>query len=74
VRDSGPGVSAENIERLFEAFYTTKPEGMGMGLAICRSIVEEHGGEVWVTQNVPRGAVFHVSLPNLEDLLPCGQG
>jgi signal transduction histidine kinase len=63
VRDSGPGLSAGSLERLFDAFYTTKPQGMGMGLAISRSIVEAHGGRLWATPNVPRGAVFQFTLP-----------
>jgi PAS domain S-box-containing protein len=63
VRDSGPGLDPQSEARLFEAFYTTKPEGMGMGLAICRSIVEEHGGRLWASANEPRGAVFQLTLP-----------
>jgi signal transduction histidine kinase len=63
VRDSGPGLNAESLERLFDPFYTTKPSGMGMGLSICRSIVEAHGGRIWATANVPQGASFHFSLP-----------
>ena len=63
VSDSGPGLDPASLERLFEAFYTTKPSGMGMGLSICRSIIEAHGGRVWATANVPRGATFHVALP-----------
>ncbi len=63
VRDSGPGLNAESLERLFDPFYTTKPSGMGMGLSICRSIVEVHGGRIWATANVPQGASFHFSLP-----------
>jgi C4-dicarboxylate-specific signal transduction histidine kinase len=63
VRDSGPGLDPTSEARLFEAFYTTKPEGMGMGLAICRSIVEEHGGRLWASANEPRGAVFQLTLP-----------
>jgi len=63
VRDSGPGLSAGSLDRLFDAFYTTKPQGMGMGLAISRSIVEAHGGRLWATANVPRGAVFQFTLP-----------
>jgi PAS domain S-box-containing protein len=63
VRDSGPGLDPDSVDRAFEAFYTTKPEGMGMGLAICRSIVEEHGGRLWASANEPRGAVFQLMLP-----------
>ena len=63
VRDSGPGLAPASLERLFEAFYTTKPTGMGMGLAICRSIIEAQGGRLWATANVPRGAIFQFTLP-----------
>src|SRR6267378_5554252 len=63
VRDSGPGLDAVNIDRLFDSFYTTKPNGMGMGLAISRSIVEAHGGRLWATPNEPHGAVFCFTLP-----------
>ena len=63
VRDSGPGVDPDHVDRLFEAFYTTKEEGIGMGLSISRSIIEAHGGQLWVTPNVPYGAVFRFSLP-----------
>jgi PAS domain S-box-containing protein len=63
VRDSGPGLDAEGLSRLFDAFYTTKRDGMGMGLSICRSIIEAHGGRIWATANVPRGAAFHFTLP-----------
>ena len=67
VRDSGPGLDPENVERLFEAFYTTKSSGMGMGLSICRSIVDAHGGQVWASANKPRGAVFQFTLPSAQD-------
>jgi PAS domain S-box-containing protein len=63
VRDSGPGLDPEGLGRLFDAFYTTKPGGMGMGLSICRSILEAHGGRIWATANVPQGAVFQFTLP-----------
>ena len=63
VRDSGPGPGVENLERLFQPFYTTKPDGMGMGLSICRKIIEDHGGRLWASANVPRGAVFQFTLP-----------
>jgi signal transduction histidine kinase len=61
--DSGPGLNPANLEQLFDAFYTTKSSGMGMGLSICRSIVEAHGGRIWAGANEPRGAVFQFSLP-----------
>ncbi|HXJ34602.1 MAG TPA: GAF domain-containing protein [Candidatus Eisenbacteria bacterium] len=63
VADSGPGLSPSIRDRLFKAFQTTKPQGMGMGLAISLSIVESHGGRLWATANDPRGAVFHLTLP-----------
>jgi signal transduction histidine kinase len=62
VRDSGPGLAPESVERLFESFYTTKPGGLGMGLSICRSIIEAHGGRLWASANEPRGAVFQFML------------
>jgi signal transduction histidine kinase len=63
VRDTGPGLSPESLSRLFEPFYTTKPEGMGMGLSICRSIVEAHGGRLWAIPCEPRGALFQFTIP-----------
>ena len=63
VRDSGPGLDPTDMERVFTAFYTTKPKGMGMGLAICRSMVEAHGGRMWASANEPGGAVFQFTLP-----------
>ncbi len=63
VRDSGPGPSLDSLDRLFDAFYTTKPSGMGMGLSICRSIVEAHGGRIWASRDVGPGATFQFTLP-----------
>ena len=63
VRDSGPGLDPKDFNQLFEAFYTTKPQGLGIGLTISRTIVEAHGGRLWAKPNEPRGAVFHLSLP-----------
>lgn len=63
VRDSGPGLDPEGLDHLFEAFYTTKPDGIGMELAISRSIIEAHGGRLWATPKVPQGAVFQFRLP-----------
>jgi PAS domain S-box-containing protein len=67
LRDSGPGLDPKNVDYLFDAFYTTKAQGMGMGLAICRSIIEAHGGRMWAGANEPRGAVFQFTLPLEED-------
>ena len=63
VRDSGPGIDPSHLERVFDAFYTTKSSGMGMGLSICRSIVDAHGGRLWAEANEPRGAIFQFNLP-----------
>jgi PAS domain S-box-containing protein len=63
VRDSGPGLAPATVERLFEAFYTTKPSGLGLGLSICRSIIEAHNGRLWASANLPRGASFQFALP-----------
>jgi signal transduction histidine kinase len=63
VQDSGSGLQSEGIERLFDAFYTTKNQGLGMGLAISRSIIQAHGGRLWAKPNAPRGAVFQFTLP-----------
>ena len=63
VQDSGPGLNPESFERLFDSFYTTKPGGMGMGLSICRSIVEAHGGRIWATPNAGPGITVQFTLP-----------
>jgi C4-dicarboxylate-specific signal transduction histidine kinase len=63
VADAGPGLAAEALEQVFAAFYTTKPSGLGLGLSICRSIVEAHDGRLWASANEPRGAVFQFTLP-----------
>jgi PAS domain S-box-containing protein len=66
VRDSGPGLPPVEVKRVFDPFYTTKEHGLGMGLSICRSIVEAHGGRLWASANAPRGAVFQFVLPGGE--------
>jgi PAS domain S-box-containing protein len=66
VRDSGPGIDPKHLERVFEALYTTKSSGMGMGLSICRSIINAHAGRLWADGNEPRGAVFQFTLPSAE--------
>ena len=63
VRDSGRSASPGSLARVFEPFYTTKPQGMGIGLSICRAVIEEHEGRIWATPNGSRGACFHFSLP-----------
>jgi signal transduction histidine kinase len=68
VRDSGPGIDPKHLDLVFKPFHTTKPSGMGMGLSICRSIIDAHGGRLSVHANKPRGAVFQFTLPaHLED-------
>ena len=63
VRDSGPGIDPDHLERVFNSFYTTKPSGIGLGLSICRSIIDAHGGRLWAAANEPRGAAFQFTLP-----------
>lgn len=67
VADTGVGVESANREKIFDAFFTTKPEGLGMGLSICRSIVEAHGGRLWVAPNPGRGSIFSFVVPLLSD-------
>ncbi|MGF6297954.1 PAS domain S-box protein, partial [Paraburkholderia sp. WC7.3d] len=69
VLDSGPGFAADSAEHVFAPFYTTKSAGLGMGLSICRSIIEAHGGRLWASANVPRGAVFQFTVPVYPELL-----
>ena len=66
VRDSGPGIDSKHLDRVFDAFYTTKSSGVGMGLSICRSIIDAHGGRLWADVNTPRGAVFRFTLLGAE--------
>jgi PAS domain S-box-containing protein len=66
VRDSGPGIDPARLDRVFDAFYTTKSGGTGMGLSICRSIIDAHGGKLWVEANEPRGAAFQFTLPRTD--------
>ena len=69
VRDSGPGIDPEQLERVFEAFYTTKSNGLGIGLSICRSIIDAHGGRLWIEANEPRGAAFQFTVPGADNEL-----
>lgn len=66
IGDTGDGLPSANSERIFDAFYSTKVNGLGTGLSICRSIVEAHGGKLWAVPNQPRGAVFCTTLPTRE--------
>jgi signal transduction histidine kinase len=63
VADSGKGIAPQDVDRIFNPLFTTKSGGMGMGLSICRSIIEAHDGRLWVAENTPRGAVFQFILP-----------
>ena len=65
VADSGPGLLPASLERLFEPFYTTKADGLGIGLSICRSIIEAHGGRLWASANEPHGTIFQFTVPTL---------
>jgi PAS domain S-box-containing protein len=70
VRDSGPGLAPGNLEHIFEAFHTAKPDGLGLGLSICRSIIAAHGGRLWASANEPRGAIFQFTVPAHSDGVP----
>jgi signal transduction histidine kinase len=70
VSDTGVGLPADEADHIFEAFFTTKPEGSGMGLAISRSIIESHGGRVWASANSGKGATFHFTLPLAPHFMP----
>jgi signal transduction histidine kinase len=63
VQDSGPGIDPADLERIFDAFYTTKANGLGLGLSICRSIIEAHGGKLWATTGMQHGASFQFTVP-----------
>jgi signal transduction histidine kinase len=66
MKDTGAGIDPDDMGRIFDAFFTTKPNGMGMGLAICRSIVAAHGGRLWASAGIPHGSIFHVVLPRAD--------
>lgn len=66
VQDSGTGIDGNDTDRIFDAFFTTKPNGMGLGLAICRSIVEAHDGRLWASTAIPHGSIFNVVLPRAD--------
>ena len=68
IGDSGPGLASAAVERLFDAFYTTKPGGLGLGLSICRSIIEAHGGQLWASPRAPHGTAFHFTVPIAVDV------
>lgn len=69
VIDNGTGIDPRHLDTLFDAFFTTKPTGMGMGLSTCRSIIEAHGGEVGASNNQGFGATFHFMLPEFSEKL-----
>jgi signal transduction histidine kinase len=66
VRDSGSGIDPSHLDSVFDAFYTTKSSGTGMGLSICRSIIDAHGGRLWAEANEPRGTIFQFTLPAVQ--------
>jgi signal transduction histidine kinase len=67
VHDSGPGIDPARLDRVFDPFYTTKSGGLGMGLSICQTIINGHGGRLWVSANEPQGAVFQFTLPAAQE-------
>jgi signal transduction histidine kinase len=67
VSDSGVGLPADKTDRIFRPFFTTKPQGTGLGLSVSRKIIESHGGRLWASANVPRGAVFQFTVPARRD-------
>jgi signal transduction histidine kinase len=67
IEDTGTGIEPKNVNRIFDAFFTTKASGTGMGLAICRSIIEDHDGTISVTPSIPHGSVFRVVLPGISN-------
>jgi signal transduction histidine kinase len=70
VKDSGPGIDPNTLDKIFDPFYTTKPGGMGMGLSISRSILQAHGGRLWAAAKDGPGTIFHFSLPKYEEEEP----
>jgi signal transduction histidine kinase len=70
VRDSGTGIPCAELDRIFDSFFTTKPNGMGMGLSVCRSIVQAHAGRIWATNNPDRGATLQFDLPGMPEAKP----
>jgi signal transduction histidine kinase len=64
VEDSGPGIDSNDMDRIFDAFFTTKSHGMGLGLSICQSIIQAHGGRLWASTRIPHGSIFYVQLPS----------
>jgi signal transduction histidine kinase len=70
VKDTGTGLDQKTMDRMFDAFFTTKPGGIGMGLSICRSIIESHGGRLWASPNLRGGSIFRFTVPTLADRMP----
>jgi signal transduction histidine kinase len=74
VEDAGTGLDAQHKDRIFEPFFTTKSYGLGMGLMICQSIIEAHGGRLWMMDNVPQGTIFKFTLPvEVENVSPIAE-